>query len=106
MEPLALGGRAMSGAAVLHLRVEGIVQEVGFRPFVSTIARRNDLSRWVARVVLSGGVFQNPTILQQALGRLEARGFAACRDRKVPPIDGGIALGQTAIAAARMRQER
>ncbi len=37
----------MNGAAALHLRVEGVVQGVGFRPFVYTIARRNDLSGWV-----------------------------------------------------------
>ena len=35
-------------AARLRVRVRGHVQGVGFRPFVATLARRHDLSGWVA----------------------------------------------------------
>ena len=34
-------------AARLHLRVRGLVQGVGFRPFVYTLARRQGLAGWV-----------------------------------------------------------
>lgn len=52
-------------------------------------------------VVLSGGVFQNDLLLVRASGRLARGGFKVYSHRLVPPNDGGISLGQAAIAAAR-----
>ena len=54
-------------------------------------------------VVLSGGVFLNALLTTQATTRLEAYGFTVYRHRLVPPNDGGLSLGQVAIAAARIR---
>jgi len=51
-------------------------------------------------VVLSGGCFQNARLLEGAVVRLEAAGFAVWRPRQVPPNDGGIALGQLVAARA------
>jgi hydrogenase maturation protein HypF len=55
------------------------------------------------RVVLSGGCFQNVRLLQGAVAALRAGGFDAVWHRRVPPNDGGIALGQAVWAAWRER---
>jgi hydrogenase maturation protein HypF len=52
------------------------------------------------RVVLSGGVFMNEMLLSAALEALGRDGFRVFRHRLVPPNDGGLCLGQLAIAAA------
>jgi len=53
-------------------------------------------------VALSGGVFQNRILLEQLMSRLEAMAFRVYINRRVPPNDGGLALGQLAVAAARL----
>jgi hydrogenase maturation protein HypF len=50
------------------------------------------------RVALSGGVFMNELLLNDVLAKLD--GFRVYRHRLVPPNDGGLALGQLAVAAA------
>jgi hydrogenase maturation protein HypF len=52
------------------------------------------------RVALSGGCFQNRYLTERAVRRLEAEGFRPYWHQRVPPNDGGIALGQV-IAALR-----
>ncbi len=51
------------------------------------------------RVVLSGGVFQNRLLSEMVYTALASQGFNVLTHRLVPPNDGGIALGQAAIAA-------
>ncbi|GHO99960.1 carbamoyltransferase [Reticulibacter mediterranei] len=55
------------------------------------------------RVALSGGVFQNRLLLEQLMTNLEERAFQVSINRRVPPNDGGISLGQLAVAAAHLR---
>jgi hydrogenase maturation protein HypF len=52
-------------------------------------------------VALSGGVFQNTLLLGLASRELEVRQFGVLTHRAVPPNDGGLALGQAAIAGSR-----
>jgi hydrogenase maturation protein HypF len=51
-------------------------------------------------VALSGGVFLNALLTSEAVSRLASDGFRVYRHRLVPPGDGGLSLGQLAIAAA------
>jgi hydrogenase maturation protein HypF len=52
-------------------------------------------------VVLSGGCFQNKILLEEVTRQVEAAGLSCLAQAKVPAHDGGLALGQGAIAAAR-----
>jgi hydrogenase maturation protein HypF len=52
-------------------------------------------------VALSGGVFQNALLLGRCLDGLQSAGFRVLTHRQVPCNDGGISLGQVAVAAAR-----
>lgn len=58
----------------------------------------------VNTVVLSGGVFQNALLLAMASRRLREEGFVPLSHSKVPTNDGGIALGQSAIARALLKE--
>lgn len=51
------------------------------------------------KVVLSGGCFQNAYLTQQTVTRLRAEGFRVYWHQRVPPNDGGIALGQIVWAS-------
>ncbi len=52
------------------------------------------------RVCLSGGVFQNITLLELCIDLLEAYGFSVFVHSDIPTNDGGIALGQAVMAIA------
>ncbi|GAA2737665.1 carbamoyltransferase HypF [Actinocorallia aurantiaca] len=51
-------------------------------------------------VALSGGVFQNITLLGLVASGLERTGFRVLTHTRVPPNDGGLSFGQAMVAAA------
>jgi hydrogenase maturation protein HypF len=53
------------------------------------------------KIVLTGGCFQNRYLLERSVLRLSQADFRPYWHQRVPPNDGGIALGQ-AVAAARV----
>lgn len=55
------------------------------------------------RVCLSGGCFQNLLLFESLLDALREKGFEVYFHSEVPAGDGGISLGQAAIAARRLQ---
>jgi hydrogenase maturation protein HypF len=97
--------------------IDAIVKDIAYGVPTATIARRfhTTVTEMLAatcydvhkqtglnRVVLSGGVFQNQLLQEQLMARLETIEFEVYVNRRVPPNDGGISLGQLAVAAARL----
>lgn len=58
----------------------------------------------LSTVALSGGVFQNALLLTRCLDGLERDGFGVLTHRQVPCNDGGISLGQAAVATALLHE--
>ena len=50
--------------------------------------------------MLSGGVFMNALLTEESVAGSTRDGFRVYRHRRVPPNDGGLSLGQLAVAAA------
>jgi hydrogenase maturation protein HypF len=83
-------------AARFHATLVAVIAEVCRR-------MRADLD--LNRVCLSGGCFQNALLLQGCLDTLRRDGFEVFTHREVPANDGGISLGQAAIACEILRQQ-
>ena len=106
VEPLAMW-QALLGDLILATPVPVIAARF-HKGLAIVIARMVEkLSRYesgdepITTVALSGGVFQNRVLLEQVVMRLEAQGFRVLTHRQVPANDGGLALGQAVVAAAR-----
>jgi hydrogenase maturation protein HypF len=55
----------------------------------------------LSTVALSGGVFANAFLLERLAALLESDGFEILLNALVPAGDGGVSLGQAAVAAWR-----
>ncbi|GAA2277637.1 carbamoyltransferase HypF [Streptomyces roseiscleroticus] len=64
------------------------------------VSRRLRETTGIGVVALSGGVFQNALLVDRTVPALRRHGFEVLTHRRVPPNDGGISLGQVAVAAA------
>ncbi|MGB8465723.1 MAG: carbamoyltransferase HypF [Terrimicrobiaceae bacterium] len=57
------------------------------------------------KIILTGGCFQNRYLTEACIKRLTDAGFRPYWHQRVPPNDGGIALGQVVSAAAMLRPQ-
>jgi len=81
---------------------------IGAPPGAISAALHNGLARAIAevarragerRVVLTGGCFQNARLTEATVTALRAAGCEPVCHQRIPPNDGGIALGQAVWAA-------
>ncbi|MDJ0753901.1 MAG: carbamoyltransferase HypF [Ardenticatenaceae bacterium] len=80
-------------AAKFHNGVAALILQLS-----QTLCKQNGLKQ----VTLSGGVFQNVTLLEKSVRLLQAAGIKPLIHKKVPPNDGGLALGQAVVAGVRL----
>lgn len=71
---------------------------------VLAVCQRIRAVEGLQQVLLTGGVFQNDLLLELVRRSLRAAGFQVYSHSRVPPNDGGIALGQAAVALASVAQ--
>lgn len=87
--------RSGAPVAVIAKRFHNSLTEM-----IVAVAKREGLPR----VCLTGGCFQNLILAERTIGRLTESGFSPYWHQRVPPNDGGIALGQLVAAAFRARR--
>lgn len=73
----------------------------GLARAVASLAASLAREHAAAAVVLTGGVFQNRLLLEGAIELLGEHGLGALTPGRMPANDGGLALGQAVVAAAR-----
>jgi hydrogenase maturation protein HypF len=77
-------------AARFHLAIADMIVQIGLHFRAKT---------GIDTIALSGGVFQNATLLEKTIQHLEAQHLKVIHHRIVPSNDGGIALGQAVLAS-------
>ncbi|KGI80709.1 HAD family hydrolase [Actinopolyspora erythraea] len=76
----------------------------GVAELIARVCDRLRDATGVEVVALSGGVFQNMLLVRRTVDALRRHGFRVLLHSRVPPNDGGISLGQVAVAAERDRR--
>jgi hydrogenase maturation protein HypF len=84
--------------------LENVLADLGTVPTALIAARiHHSLASWVfaiagkttqSRLVLSGGCFQNAYLVKAIVNSRQAGNYSLYRHERVPPNDGGLALGQ------------
>ncbi|ADJ26698.1 (NiFe) hydrogenase maturation protein HypF [Dehalogenimonas lykanthroporepellens BL-DC-9] len=90
LDDIAAGATAPAMAARFHDTIVDIIVKV---------CRELRADTGLNRTALSGGCFMNRRLLRGAIAGLEAEGFTVYTHREVPANDGGLSLGQAAVAA-------
>jgi hydrogenase maturation protein HypF len=93
-------------AGVARDAVSGLEPSIIARKFhttlvelVAQVCRRLGGDSGLNAVLLSGGVFMNALLSSEVTARLAADDFRVYCHHRVPPNDGGLSLGQLAVAA-------
>jgi hydrogenase maturation protein HypF len=108
IEPLGMWA-ALFGDLILHTPL-GVMAARFHRGLAKGIVRMvqklatqvGGIDESLPAIALSGGVFQNRILQGRVSASLEAKGYRVLSHTHVPCNDGGLSLGQAAIAAARM----
>ena len=87
--------RAERGAGIISARFHNTLVDASAAIVREAVSRRGRLP-----VGLTGGCFQNPLLAGRLAAALSASGLVVHLHGQVPPGDGGIALGQAAVAHA------
>ncbi len=106
LRDLSLGTSAEIISTRFHI---GLAKIIG--AMVKQLCSQNNESsqnqtKWLATVALSGGVFQNRTLLELVSQDLSKNGYTVLTHQQVPTNDGGISLGQAVVSAARQLQNK
>lgn len=97
MEQLRRGKTGGELSAAFHTTMAAAVVDM-----VGRISR--DIG--IRQVALSGGVWQNMTLLKEVIRMLQQNGFIVYIHHQVPANDGGLALGQAVIAGETIKESR
>lgn len=115
--PITVAGGVIEISSLITGVVEAVLSDQP-REKIAADFHRTIIELWVQAAIserkrtgcstaaLSGGVFQNNVVFEGMLSRLTEEGFAILTHRQVPTNDGGIALGQIAVADAYFRRQR
>jgi hydrogenase maturation protein HypF len=93
--------RAGESAALVARKFHNTLAEMMVQVAETTFAKRKGYDE--KRVALTGGCFQNRLLTETAIARLSEAGFRTYWHQRIPPNDGGIALGQIMAAARELR---
>jgi hydrogenase maturation protein HypF len=108
--PAVIDTKPLIKAVVEDLKTGTPLPEISFRfhhtmkDIIVRVVKDAKASRGIDRVVLSGGVFQNSLLLNLTVDGLEEEGFKVWTNERVPTNDGGISLGQAAVALERLKK--
>ncbi len=103
--PIIIGSKGLFKAIIADLRTGIPVHKIaakfhnGLAEMILAICQEARDIYAIDEVALSGGVWQNKTLLMKTTSLLSQSGFSIYFHRQVPPNDGGIALGQAIVAA-------
>jgi hydrogenase maturation protein HypF len=114
MYPFELDQDQIQAGNALQALIQDVIAQVpaskisarfhnGLAACVLDVCSRIRTEMGIGEVALSGGVWQNITLLGRTLSLLNRQGFRVYLHREVPANDGGLSLGQAVIAATRLR---
>jgi hydrogenase maturation protein HypF len=110
--PLSIGEDVIDAKPLIQAILEDMQDQVepslmaarfhnGLTALCVELCERLQQSHHLDQVVLSGGVWQNMLLLERCTTSLRDRGYTVWVHRLVPANDGGVSLGQVAVASVR-----